>query len=177
MLEKDIQSGICLVKYLVCLVIDEAHRALGNYSYCTAVRELMAAPVQLRILALTATPGSKQQSIQNIIDNLHISTLEYRNESDHDVSPYVHNRNVELIEVAMGQDAIEINNVLLEVIRPFVIRLCAVGVLQNRDLQTVHACKNRNGGETEETGEPKCISKALSGISHHEHTQCEFFAQ
>nr|CAN74868.1 hypothetical protein VITISV_002411 [Vitis vinifera] len=38
------------------------------------------------------------------------------------------------------------------------------------------ACKNRNGGETEETGEPKCISKALSGISHHEHTQCEFFA-
>ncbi|KAL6318094.1 hypothetical protein AAG906_035239 [Vitis piasezkii] len=139
-LEKDIQSGICLVKYLVCLVIDEAHRALGNYSYCTAVRELMAAPVQLRILALTATPGSKQQSIQNIIDNLHISTLEYRNESDHDVSPYVHNRNVELIEVAMGQDAIEINNVLLEVIRPFVIRLCAVGVLQNRDLQTLSPC-------------------------------------
>ncbi|RVW13028.1 hypothetical protein CK203_103641 [Vitis vinifera] len=40
-----------------------------------------------------------------------------------------------------------------------------------------NACKNRNGGETEETGEPKCISKALSGISHHEHTQCEFFAQ
>ncbi|RVW58420.1 hypothetical protein CK203_109022 [Vitis vinifera] len=39
------------------------------------------------------------------------------------------------------------------------------------------ACKNQNGGETEETGEPKCISKALSGISHHEHTQCEFFAQ
>ncbi|RVW63638.1 hypothetical protein CK203_056914 [Vitis vinifera] len=39
------------------------------------------------------------------------------------------------------------------------------------------AFKNRNGGETEETGEPKCISKALSGISHHEHTQCEFFAQ
>ncbi|KAL6315774.1 hypothetical protein AAG906_008158 [Vitis piasezkii] len=35
----------------------------------------------------------------------------------------------------------------------------------------VHACKNRNGGETEETGEPKCISKALSGISHHEHTR------
>ncbi|KAL6328732.1 hypothetical protein AAG906_003749 [Vitis piasezkii] len=36
------------------------------------------------------------------------------------------------------------------------------------------ACKNRNGGETEETGEPKCISKALSGISHHEHTRSNF---
>ncbi|KAG6435278.1 hypothetical protein SASPL_100148 [Salvia splendens] len=38
-LEKDIQSGSCLVKNLVCLVIDEAHRATGNYSYCGAIRE------------------------------------------------------------------------------------------------------------------------------------------
>ncbi|TYH91916.1 hypothetical protein ES332_A13G146200v1 [Gossypium tomentosum] len=99
-LEKDIQSGTCLSKYLVCLVIDEAHRAMGNYSYCVAVRELMSMPVQLRILALTATPGSKQPAIQQIIDNLYISTLEYRNDHDHDVSPYVHNRKIELIEVS-----------------------------------------------------------------------------
>ncbi|GLT75317.1 hypothetical protein SLA2020_470510 [Shorea laevis] len=136
-LEKDIQSGTCLVKYLVCLVIDEAHRALGNYSYCVAVRELMTVPVQLRILALTATPGSKQQSIQKIIDNLQISTLEYRDESDHDVIPYVHNRTIELIEVALGKDAVEINKKLLDVIRPFVARLSAIGVLQNRDYQTL----------------------------------------
>lgn len=58
-LEKDIQSGTCLMKYLVCLVIDEAHRALGNYSYCVAVRELTKIPVPLRILALTATPGCR----------------------------------------------------------------------------------------------------------------------
>ncbi|XP_022152476.1 DEAD-box ATP-dependent RNA helicase FANCM [Momordica charantia] len=136
-LEKDIQSGTCLVKYLVCLVIDEAHRALGNYSYCVAVRELMMVPVPLRILALTATPGSKQQAIQQIIDNLHISTLEYRDESDHDVSPYVHDRKIELMQVAMGEDAVEINNKLLEVIRPFVAKLCSMGMLQNRDYRTV----------------------------------------
>ncbi|KAK0577324.1 hypothetical protein LWI29_031299 [Acer saccharum] len=136
-LEKDIQSGTCLVKYLVCLVIDEAHRALGNYSYCTAVRELMSVPVQLRILALTATPGSKQQTIQLIIDNLHISTLEYRNENDDDVSPYVHNRKIELMEVAMGQDAAEITNLLLDIIRPYVNRLSTFGLLQNRDCQTL----------------------------------------
>lgn len=29
-----------MVKQLVCLVIDEAHRASGNYSYCVAVREV-----------------------------------------------------------------------------------------------------------------------------------------
>lgn len=43
--------------------------------------------------------SAKQQTIQLVIDNLHISTLEYRNENDHDVSPYIHNREIELIEV------------------------------------------------------------------------------
>uniref|UniRef100_A0A0A0LMN2 Helicase ATP-binding domain-containing protein n=1 Tax=Cucumis sativus TaxID=3659 RepID=A0A0A0LMN2_CUCSA len=136
-LEKDIQSGTCLMKYLVCLVIDEAHRALGNYSYCVAVRELTKIPVPLRILALTATPGSKHQGIQQIIDNLHISTLQYRDESDHDVSPYVHDRKIELIQVAMGEDAVEIDNKLLEVMRPFVAKLRSIGILQNRDYRTV----------------------------------------
>ncbi|XP_022939321.1 DEAD-box ATP-dependent RNA helicase FANCM isoform X3 [Cucurbita moschata] len=139
-LEKDIQSGTCLVKYLVCLVIDEAHRALGNYSYCVAIRELMMVPVPLRILALTATPGSKKQGIQQIIDNLHISNLQYRDESDHDVSPYVHDRKIELIQVAMGEDAFEINNKLLEAIRPFVAKLCSMGVLQDRDYRTLSPC-------------------------------------
>ncbi|XP_050937808.1 DEAD-box ATP-dependent RNA helicase FANCM isoform X2 [Cucumis melo] len=139
-LEKDIQSGTCLMKYLVCLVIDEAHRALGNYSYCVAVRELTKIPLPLRILALTATPGSKHQGVQQIIDNLHISTLQYRDESDHDVSPYVHDRKIELIQVAMGEDAVEIDNKLLEVMRPFVAKLRSIGILQNRDYRTLSPC-------------------------------------
>ncbi|KAK9758175.1 hypothetical protein RND81_01G212700 [Saponaria officinalis] len=139
-LEKDIQSGTCLVKHLVCLVIDEAHRAMGNYAYCVAVRELMAVSVQLRILALTATPGSKQQTIQQVIDNLQISALEYRSESDVDVCPYVHNRKIELFEVPMGKDATEINNLLSDAIRPIVTRLSMMGVLPNRDFQTLSPC-------------------------------------
>ncbi|XP_065847940.1 DEAD-box ATP-dependent RNA helicase FANCM isoform X2 [Euphorbia lathyris] len=135
-LEKDIQAGTCLVRNLVCLVIDEAHRALGNYSYCVAVRELMAVPVQLRILALTATPGSKQQAVQNIINNLHISTLEYRTEDDSDVIPYVHNRKIELLEVVLGKDTVDVNKLLLEVIRPYVAKLTGLGLLQNRDFKT-----------------------------------------
>ncbi|XP_062091979.1 DEAD-box ATP-dependent RNA helicase FANCM isoform X2 [Humulus lupulus] len=160
-LEKDIQSGTCLVKYLVCLVIDEAHRAMGKFSYCVAVQELMNVPVQLRILALTATPGSKQQTIQQIIDNLHISTLEYRNESDHDVSKYVHNRKIELIQVAMGQDAVEINNKLSEVIRPYVARLCEKGVLPNRDFKTLSPCDLLNSRENFRLAPPPNLSEIM----------------
>lgn len=135
--EKDIHSGICLVRQLVCLVFDEAHRAMGNYSYCVVVRELMAIPMKLRILALTATPGSKHHTIQNVIDNLHISTLEYRNESDHDVNSYMHNRKLELVEVPMGEDVVGINCMLLQAIQPFVTRLNDIGALPHRDFSTL----------------------------------------
>ncbi|PIA47286.1 hypothetical protein AQUCO_01400156v1 [Aquilegia coerulea] len=136
-LEKDIQSGTCLIKHIVCLVIDEAHRALGNYSYCVAIRELMDADLQFRILALTATPGSQQQAIQKIIDNLHISKLEYRSESDHDVITYVHSRKLELIKVPMGKDASEITDLLLEAGRHYLAKLASFGVVLNRDIQTL----------------------------------------
>ncbi|RZC73544.1 hypothetical protein C5167_049023 [Papaver somniferum] len=129
--------GTCLVKNIVCLVIDEAHRATGNYAYCVVVRELMAVPVQFRILALTATPGSKQQAIQNVINNLHISKLEYRNDDHPDVCPHVHDRKLELIEVPMSDDAIEINKLLLEAVQPFVTKLSALGMLYSKDIQTL----------------------------------------
>ncbi|KAH9305323.1 hypothetical protein KI387_009727, partial [Taxus chinensis] len=133
-LERDIQSGSCLVKQLVCLVVDEAHRAMGNYAYCVVVREIMAVPVQLRILALTATPGSKQATIQTVIDNLQISTLEYRNENDPDVRHYTHNKNIELITVAMDKVSINISNLLVEVITPVVQKLCSLGVFYSKDV-------------------------------------------
>ncbi|KAM0049691.1 putative RNA helicase [Helianthus debilis subsp. tardiflorus] len=136
-LEKDIQSGSCPVKQLVCLVIDEAHRASGNYSYCVVVRELMAVPVHLRILALTATPGHNRQTVQQVIDNLQISRLEYRSENDHDVMNYVHDRKIEVIQVQMGEDAVEVNKLLLDVIRVHTKKLADFGVLPKRDPQTL----------------------------------------
>ncbi|XP_065848114.1 DEAD-box ATP-dependent RNA helicase FANCM-like [Euphorbia lathyris] len=162
-LEKDIQAGTCLVRNLVCLVIDEAHRALGNYSYCVAVRELMAVPVQLRILALTATPGSKQQAVQNIINNLHISTLEYRTEDDSDVIPYVHNRKIELLEVALGKDTVDVNKLLLKVIRPYVAKLTGLGLLQNRDFKTFSPSDFLNSRENFRRAPPSELHQSKYG--------------
>lgn len=38
-------------------------------------------------------------NVQNVIDNLCISTLEYRDENNHDVSKYINDRKSELIKV------------------------------------------------------------------------------
>ncbi|KAF0902518.1 hypothetical protein E2562_017916 [Oryza meyeriana var. granulata] len=132
-LQNDIQSGICMVNQLVCLVIDEAHRASRNYAYCVVVRELEAARVPLRILALTATPGSKQPAIQNVINNLHISELVHCDENDPEVSRYIHKRTVELLKIPVGNEAIQVNDKLLDIIRPHLVQLRSARVIDNRD--------------------------------------------
>ncbi|XP_051179872.1 DEAD-box ATP-dependent RNA helicase FANCM isoform X1 [Lolium perenne] len=135
-LENDIHSGICVMKQLVCLVIDEAHRASGNYAYCTAVRKLVASHVPLRILALTATPGSKHPDIQGVINNLCISELVHRDESDPEVQRYVNARTVDLVKVPVGSDTFQVNEKLLEIIRPYIAQLRAAGVIDSRNAES-----------------------------------------
>ncbi|XP_024357672.1 DEAD-box ATP-dependent RNA helicase FANCM isoform X3 [Physcomitrium patens] len=132
-LEKDIQSGTCPVNDIVCLVVDEAHRATGNFSYCVVTRELLARNIKFRILALTATPGSKQVTIQAVVDNLLMSCLEYRDENDPDVSQYTHNRKLELIQVKMNAETNKIKDIYLEILKPVVDKLYHLGVFYSRE--------------------------------------------
>ena len=78
---------ISLIRYL-----DEAHRATGDYAYNRVIRFLMATNPYFRVLALTATPGNKFESIQTLIDGLHISHIELRDDQSLDLQPYVHRK-------------------------------------------------------------------------------------
>lgn len=49
----------------------------------------MAKNPHYRLLALTATPGNNVESIQKLIDGLHISRIEIRNEQSLDLKPYL----------------------------------------------------------------------------------------
>ena len=49
---------------IVCLVVDECHRAVGNAAMAKAVAQLRKARVQFRLLGLSATPGSTHEAIQ-----------------------------------------------------------------------------------------------------------------
>ena len=71
---------------------DEAHRATGDYAYNQVVRFLMAKNPHHRILALTATPGGSPEAVQKIIDGLHISRIEIRDENSLDLKPYLHHK-------------------------------------------------------------------------------------
>ncbi|EKX48090.1 hypothetical protein GUITHDRAFT_52228, partial [Guillardia theta CCMP2712] len=92
-LDNDICRGDCPAEKVVLLVVDEAHRAIGRHAIVKSVEQLNhRVSAGLRILALTATPGSKLERIQNVISNLMISNLEIKNEEDEDIQQHVHNK-------------------------------------------------------------------------------------
>ena len=66
-LQKDIESNILDCSKIVLLVIDEAHRATGNYAYCRIIQMLEILNVGFRIVALSATPVSKIENLQTIV--------------------------------------------------------------------------------------------------------------
>lgn len=69
--------------------IDEAHKATGDYAYNKVVRFLMAKNPHFRLLALTATPGNTPDAVQALVDGLHISHIEIRDENSLDLKPYI----------------------------------------------------------------------------------------
>ncbi|KAF4552620.1 ATP-dependent DNA helicase mph1-like protein [Elsinoe fawcettii] len=91
----DLSSGICDPKRIVLLVVDEAHRTTGKYAYGQLVQLMRRFNQSFRVLALTATPGSKVEAVQNVIDSLDIARTEIRTETSLDIRSYVFARDLE----------------------------------------------------------------------------------
>lgn len=52
----------------------------------------MAKNPHFRVLALTATPGNNPEAIQLLVDGLHISRIEIRDEQSMDLRAYIHKK-------------------------------------------------------------------------------------
>jgi ERCC4-related helicase len=96
---RDFAGGSFPLDLLSFVVFDEAHRAVGDYPYvgiAAALREK-----QVRILALTASPGSRRERILEVWKNLGIERFELRTPTDVDVAPYFAGIHLEPITVPL----------------------------------------------------------------------------
>lgn len=100
----DLEKAIVPSHLVKCVVVDEAHKALGKHSYCECIRILYTQNQYFRILALSATPGNKMDNVHEIIQNLRISHLELRDETSIDIMPYVNKRKVDIILVPLSHE-------------------------------------------------------------------------
>ncbi|PIK51698.1 putative Fanconi anemia group M protein [Apostichopus japonicus] len=69
-LSNDLSRQACPAEDIKCLVVDEAHKALGNHAYCEVVRELAKYTPNFRVLALSATPGGDLKMLRLYINRL-----------------------------------------------------------------------------------------------------------
>ncbi|EEY57029.1 DEAD/DEAH box RNA helicase, putative [Phytophthora infestans T30-4] len=132
-LQNDLRRGVCAAEKFVCIVVDEAHRATGNYAYCCVVQEIEAKTPFFRVLALSATPGAKFDVIQDVVTNLRISHIESRSADDSDVKKYTHARQEEVIVCRLGAQIMEIKAQFLKFFTPIIQRLLRGDIIHNSD--------------------------------------------
>ncbi|KAK1687741.1 hypothetical protein BDP55DRAFT_659327 [Colletotrichum godetiae] len=132
-LQNDISHGYADPKSIVLLVIDEAHRATGEYAYAKVVKRIRQYNPYFRLLALTATPGSKVETVQEIIDNLGISHIEIRTEDSIDIRQYVHSRNVEQVVLDPSDEMCEIKELFTKALKPLMDKLTQQNIYYGRD--------------------------------------------
>jgi ATP-dependent DNA helicase MPH1 len=132
-LDNDLRSGIADPKKIVLLVVDEAHRATGNYSYVKVVSFMRRFSKSFRILALTATPGASVEAVQEVIDGLEISKVEIRTEESMDIQQFTHRRKIEQILLDPSDEIIMVKDLFSKALKPLVDQLCAQNAYWNKD--------------------------------------------
>ncbi|XP_015190846.1 PREDICTED: Fanconi anemia group M protein isoform X2 [Polistes dominula] len=100
----DLENNIIPSELVKCVVIDEAHKALGKHSYCECIRILKEKNRYFRVLALSATPGNKIANVHQVVQNLCISHIELRDETSLDITPYINQRKTDIILVPLGEE-------------------------------------------------------------------------
>ena len=111
------------------LVVDEAHRAVGDYAYVPIAREFLEAG-RGRILGLTASPPSSREALGEVLKNLGIRFIEARTHSDPDVKPYVAGMEVKVVKVSMPEKWRALRNTLREILKDLLGKLEEAGLLE-----------------------------------------------
>ncbi|KAK0618302.1 hypothetical protein B0T17DRAFT_537490, partial [Bombardia bombarda] len=132
-LMNDLSKGYADPKSIALLVIDEAHRATGDYAYVKVVQFIRRFSQSFRVLALTATPGSSVEGVQDVIDNLGISHVEIRTEDSLDLRQYVHSRDTNIVTFDPSDEMNEVRDLFSKALKPLASKLSAQNIYYGRD--------------------------------------------
>ncbi len=107
-IRNDLQANSLSLQNFSLAIFDEAHRAVGNYAYVYIAKQYVKQSKFPLILALTASPGSTEEKIQEILKNLFINQVEIRTHFDVDVRPYLQPLKKEFVYVSFDEKIKEI---------------------------------------------------------------------
>jgi ERCC4-related helicase len=133
-IENDIINNTIDYSQVSLLVIDEAHRAQKDYSYTWIAKQYHKNSKFERIIGLTASPGSDNETISDVIKNLYIKNIEVRSDQDPDVKQYVQDINIDWIKVDLPEELKEIKGFLDNSLKSKLISLSELGYLRKQNV-------------------------------------------
>ncbi|KAF5414526.1 MAG: 3'-flap repair endonuclease Xpf [Candidatus Methanogaster sp.] len=130
-IENDLRARRIDLRDVVHITFDEAHRAVGRYAYVYIANryfeDISAGAKSRLVLGITASPGSNPETIADVCENLHVECIEVKSETDSDVIPYLHDRDIEWVRVDIPPKIKELKKVLEKVLSDRASKLAEFG--------------------------------------------------
>jgi Fanconi anemia group M protein len=129
----DLRSGMIDFSKYGLIIFDEAHRASGNYAYVDIAREFIQYKKRL-ILALTASPGSKREKLDEVTEGLSIENVIIKTENDRDVQKYVNSVRIDAKILDLPPSVKSARPLLQEIYSEILSKIRESGIFKNEPI-------------------------------------------
>ncbi|MFH1055087.1 MAG: DEAD/DEAH box helicase [Candidatus Altiarchaeota archaeon] len=136
-IQNDVIRGVSL-RDVSLVVFDEAHRAVGDYSYVAIGAEYVKSAEHPMSLGLTASPSSERDKVEEICANLRTKYVEAKTDLDSDVKPYIQDVKVHWVMVELPQEFKQVQKLLKAVLKDEIEKLKEFGYVQSSNMGRVN---------------------------------------
>jgi Fanconi anemia group M protein len=126
----DYRNGLVRLEEFALLIFDECHRSRSRYAYTRLAEEYVRRCPYPLILALTASPGSEEDKVVEVIKNLWIEQVVWMSEEDEEVSKYIPGIRVGWVRVKLPAEYEMIRDEIKRMIESVISRLRESGLLR-----------------------------------------------
>jgi len=136
--QNDLAAGRYSLGEVQLVIFDEAHHAVGKYVYVPiAERYRSDRPSGGRVLGLTASPGGKDERIEEVVGALGVGRIEARSREDEGVKEYVQPVEIEEIWVDLSPQAERIRSMLADAAHATARKLQKMGFLRKKPIRSL----------------------------------------
>ncbi len=134
----DLAAGRYGLSDVSLVVFDEAHHAVGKYAYVPlAARYRADRPHGGRVLGLTASPGGKDERIEEVVANLGVGRIEARSREDDGVREFVQPVEIDFRWVDLPPEAQRIRGLLETAAHATARKLQKMGYLRKKPIHSI----------------------------------------
>jgi len=126
----DYRDGLVRLEEFALIIFDECHRSRSRYAYTRLAEEYIRRCPYPLILALTASPGSEEDKVVEVVRNLWIEQVVWMSEEDEEVSKYIPGIKVGWVRVKLPAEYEMIRNEIKRMIESVISRLRESGLLR-----------------------------------------------